>query len=57
MIILEKKDYTTGQHEYGMSTADGDKVTDLPTAGVPQGSSAMDYTTSNVYFFDGVSWK
>ena len=41
---------------YGMSSALGATTADLP-ADVPQGSSAMDYTTQAVYFFDGVSWK
>ena len=57
MIILEKKDYETGTLEFGMSSAKGDKVSDLPTEGVAQGSSAMDYSTAKVYFFDGISWK
>jgi len=48
-------DRTNGEN-YGMSSALGATTADLPTD-VPQGSSAMDYTTQTVYFFDGVSWK
>lgn len=40
---------------YGMSSALGATTADLPTD-VPQGSSAMDYSTKTVYFFDGVNW-
>lgn len=48
MITLEKKDYETGLHEYGFSSAKGDTKDDLPKEGVPQGSSAMDYSTQTV---------
>ena len=40
---------------YGMSSALGATLSDLPQD-VPQGSSAMDYTTQTLYFFDGVTW-
>lgn len=44
-------------HKYGMSSAAGCTLNDLPTDGVPAGSLALDYTTLAVHTFDGVSWK
>lgn len=40
----------------GMSSGAGCTVDDLPTD-VNPGSSAFDYTTKTVYFFDGISWS
>ena len=42
--------------KFGMSSALGAKKEDLPT-NVRAGSLAFDYTTQNVYSFDGVSWN
>ena len=41
---------------YGMSSALGATTADLPQD-VPQGSSAMDYSTQTLYFHDGDSWN
>lgn len=43
---------------FGMSSALGATTADLPTGDdVPSGSDTIDFTTKDVYFFDGVSWK
>ena len=55
-VWLESTADRGNAENYGMSSALGATIADLPTD-VPQGSSAMDYTTQTVYFFDGVSWK
>ena len=39
----------------GMSSGLGATVADLPTD-VKPGSFALDYTTMNVYFYDGKEW-
>lgn len=57
MIVLETQDGYAGKQTYGMSTGAGDEVANLPTKDVPQGSVCMDYTTKEVYFFDGKSWN
>lgn len=44
-------------HHYGMSSALGCTLSDLPTEGVPAGSLVFDYTTKKVYFFDGIAWN
>lgn len=58
---LETITGNNGAHNYGMSSALGCTLDDLPTDGVPAGSSAFDYTKvggkNNVYFFDGVKWE
>lgn len=47
-----------GGHQYGMSSALGAIKEDLPVSNnIPAGSTAFDYTTKKVYFFDGVSWN
>ena len=45
-----------GATQFGMSSGNGCTLSDLPTD-VNAGSSAFDYTTKNVYFFDGKSWN
>lgn len=55
-VWLESMSDMKSAENYGMSSALGATTADLPTD-VPQGSSAMDYSTQTVYFFDGVSWK
>ena len=54
---LESKTGLHNGHHYGMSSALGCTVNDLPTDDVPNGSDCFDYTTKKVYMFDGVSWK
>lgn len=45
-------------HQYGMSSALGATKDKLPVSdSIPAGSTAFDYTTKKVYFFDGVSWN
>lgn len=44
------------RYDFGMSSALGASVADLPMT-VEPGSSAFDYTTKTVYFFDGKEWK
>lgn len=56
-VWLENKTGNNNAHNYGMSSALGCKVNDLPTEDVPPGSSAFDYTNKKVYFYDGVSWN
>ena len=55
-VWLESTSDRSSAESYGMSSALGATTADLPTD-VPQGSSAMDYTTKTVYFFDGVNWN
>ena len=55
-VWLEGNSDRSAAESYGMSSALGATTADLPTD-VPQGSSAMDYTTKTVYFFDGVNWN
>ena len=55
-VWLESIADRTGAESWGMSSALGATTADLPTD-VPQGSSAMDYTTRTVYFFDGLGWN
>ena len=54
---LETTTGNNGAHNYGMSSARGCTLSDLPTDEVPAGSSAFDYTKKAIYFFDGVSWN
>lgn len=55
-VWLESISDLSGVEGYGMSSALGATTADLPTD-VPQGSSAMDYSTKIVYFFDGLNWN
>lgn len=55
-VWLESVNDLTSAESYGMSSALGATTADLPTD-VPQGSSAMDYSTKIVYFFDGLNWN
>lgn len=58
MIVLESTDEGyPGKRHYGMSSAQGDKVENLPKDNVPQGSDCFDYSTKTAYFFDGISWN
>ena len=52
-VWLEGISDLTSVESYGMSSALGATTADLPTD-VPQGSTAMDYQTKTVYFFDGL---
>lgn len=45
-----------GQISFGMSSALGATLADLPTDILP-GSDAFDYSTQKIYFFDGKEWK
>ena len=53
---LEQKTGLNNAHNYGMSSALGCTIEDLPTD-IPPGSSAFDYTTKTLYTYDGVSWN
>ena len=55
-VWLESISDLNSTESYGMSSALGATTSDLPTD-VPQGSSAMDYSTKTVYFFDGLNWN
>lgn len=56
-VWLEQIAGLNGAHTYGMSSALGATIDDLPTSdSIPSGSMAFDYTTNKVYKFDGVSW-
>ena len=55
-VWLEGMSDLNSTESYGMSSALGATTADLPTD-VPQGSSAMDYSTKVVYFFDGLNWN
>lgn len=49
---------SSGENYYGMSSAAGCTLADLPTDdSVPQGSYCTDFSTKKVYMFDGISWN
>lgn len=57
-LISSEGTSSNGANHYGMSSAAGCKITDLPTDdSVPQGSDCFDFTTKSAYFFDGISWN
>lgn len=56
-IWIESRSDEINKVHFGMSSGLGATVADLPTVNVPQGSDAFDYTTSKLYFWDGLSWN
>ena len=57
-LINSEGTISNGVNHYGMSSAAGCTIKDLPTHdSVPQGSDCFDFTTKKAYFFDGISWN
>ena len=55
-VWFESHTGSNNAHQYGMSSALGATVADLPTD-IPPGSTAFDYTAKKAYFYDGISWN
>lgn len=57
-LISSEGTSSNGANHYGMSSAAGCTLEDLPTDdNVPQGSDCLDFSTKKVYMFDGISWN